>query len=241
MIQVNYIHWIAFAIFLVLMLIIDLGILNRKSHKVTIKEAILSSIVWISLAIIFNIGIFIFGGHVKGLEFLTGYLLEYSLSVDNIFVFVLLFSYFAVPHQYQHKVLFWGIVGAIIMRGILILLGATLVLKFHWVLYIFGIFLIFTGFKLVFQKHDKINPNRNLLVRFFKRYFPVKSEYRGNKFFITEKSKKYATLLFIVVLIIETTDLVFALDSIYNAGSVYCVYFQCICNTWIKVNLFCIG
>jgi tellurite resistance protein TerC len=196
MIEVSYIHWIAFAAFLVLMLFIDLGVLNRKSHKVSTKEAVISSVIWISLALIFNIGIFIFEGHIKGFEFLTGYLLEYSLSVDNIFVFVLLFTYFAVPAHYQHKVLFWGIIGAIIMRGILIAAGASLVMKFHWILYIFGIFLIITGVKMFFQKNDKIQPDKNLLVRIFKKYFSVKSEYRGNKFFI-RKNQKNMQLFFL--------------------------------------------
>jgi len=165
MIQVNYIHWIAFAVFLVLMLLFDLGFYGRKSHVVTLKEALISSSIWISLAVIFNIIIFIFAGHAKGLEFLTGYLLEYYLSVDNIFVFVLIFTYFSVPSNYQHKVLFWGIFGAIIMRGILIAIGASLVLKFHWILYIFGLFLIYSGFKMIFQKVDKIQPEKNILVR----------------------------------------------------------------------------
>jgi tellurite resistance protein TerC len=214
MIQVTYLHWTAFAIFLIIMLILDLGIFNRRKHTVSVKEALISSAAWISLAIIFNIGIFHFAGKEKGLEFLTGYILEYSLSVDNIFVFILLFSYFAVPSRYQHKVLFWGIIGAIIMRAVLIALGAALVAKFYWILYLFGIFLVMTGIKMYFSADEKVEPEKNLVVKYFKKYFPVKPGYVGGKFFVKENKKKYATTLFIVLLIIETTDLVFAFDSI---------------------------
>jgi len=212
--EITYIHWFAFILFLIIMLSIDLGIFNKKSHDISYKEALSFSAVWITLAIFFNIGIFILMGKQKGIEFFTGYLLEYSLSVDNIFIFILLFSYFNVPKRYHHKVLFWGIVGAIIMRAVLIGLGAALVAKFHWILYLFGIFLVFTGIKMFFSNDDKVEPNKNLVVRIFKKYFPVKDEYIKDRFFIIENSKKYATLLFIVLIIIETTDLVFAFDSI---------------------------
>lgn len=214
MIQVTYLHWTAFAIFLIIMLVLDLGVFNRKKHVVSVKEALITSAIWIALAIVFNIGIFYFAGKEKGLEFLTGYLLEKSLSVDNIFVFILLFTYFAVPSVYQHKVLFWGIIGALIMRAILIALGAALVTKFHWVLYIFGIFLVITGFKMFFSKDEKVKPEKNFVVKLFKKYFPIKPGYAGGKFFVKENKKKYATTLFIVLLVIETTDLVFAFDSI---------------------------
>ena len=196
------------------MLSIDLGIFNKKSHTIGYKEALLFSAIWISLALIFNFGVFSYMGKQKGMEFLTGYLLEYSLSVDNIFIFVLLFSFFNVPKRYHHKVLFWGIVGAIIMRAVLISIGAALVSQFHWVLYLFGIFLVITGFKMVFSKDEKVEPNKNPIVRLFKKYFPVKDNYVEDKFFVVENAKKFATPLFIVLIIIETTDLVFAFDSI---------------------------
>jgi len=196
------------------MLSIDLGIFNKKSHTIGYKEALLFSAIWISLALIFNFGVFSYMGKQKGMEFLTGYLLEYSLSVDNIFIFVLLFSFFNVPKRYHHKVLFWGIVGAIIMRAVLISIGAALVSQFHWVLYLFGIFLVITGFKMVFSKDEKVEPNKNPIVRLFKKYFPVKDNYVEDKFFVAENAKKFATPLFIVLIIIETTDLVFAFDSI---------------------------
>ena len=196
------------------MLAIDLGVFNRKSHEVHYKEALLWSGIWISLAILFNIGVFRFAGHEKGMEFLTGYLLEKSLSVDNIFVFVLLFSYFNVPNKYQHKVLYYGIVGALIMRGILIALGAALIVKFHWVILLFGAFLVFSGIKMAIHKEEKIEPDKNPLVRFFKKIFPVSESYEKDKFFIKRKTGLLATPLFIVLIVVETTDLVFAFDSI---------------------------
>ncbi len=212
--EITYVHWILFLLFLITMLSIDLGIFNKKSHTIGYKEALLFSAVWISLALIFNFGVFSYMGNQKGMEFLTGYLLEYSLSVDNIFIFVLLFSFFNVPKRYHHKVLFWGIVGAIIMRAVLIVLGTALVSQFHWILYLFGIFLVITGIKMFFSKDDVIEPDKNPVVKLFRKYFPVKDSYVKDKFFVIENAKKYATPLFIVLIIIETTDLVFAFDSI---------------------------
>jgi tellurite resistance protein TerC len=196
------------------MLAIDLGIFNRKSHEVHYKEALLWSGIWISLAILFNIGVFKFAGHDKGMEFLTGYLLEKALSVDNIFVFILLFSFFNVPGKYQHKVLYYGIVGALIMRGALIALGAALIVKFHWIILLFGAFLVFSGIKMAFHKEEKIDPDKNPIVRFFKKIFPVTASFEKDKFFVKRKTGLLATPLFIVLLIVETTDLVFAFDSI---------------------------
>lgn len=196
------------------MLALDLGIFNRKSHEVNYKEALLWSAIWISLALIFNIGVFKYAGHDKGMEFLTGYLLEKALSVDNIFVFVLLFSFFDVPKKYQHKVLYYGIVGALIMRGVLIALGAALIVKFHWVILIFGAFLVFTGIKMAFHKEEKIEPDKNPIVKFFKKIIPVTAEYEKNKFFVKKSTGLLATPLFIVLIVVETTDLVFAFDSI---------------------------
>ncbi len=206
--------WIWFLLFLLIMLAIDLGIFNRKSHEISYKEALLWSGIWISLAILFNIGVFRFAGHEKGMEFLTGYLLEKALSVDNIFVFVLLFSFFNVPGKYQHKVLYYGIIGALIMRGVLIALGATLILKFHWILLLFGAFLVVSGMRMAFHKEEKIEPDKNPIVRFFKKIFPVSDKYEKGKFFVKKNTGLLATPLFIVLIVVETTDLVFAFDSI---------------------------
>jgi tellurite resistance protein TerC len=196
------------------MLSIDLGVFNKNMHSIKSNEALIWSAVWISLAIIFNIGVYYFLGHQRGLEFTTGYLLEYSLSVDNIFVFILLFSYFNVPKHYEHKVLFWGIVGAFIMRGVLIVIGATLIVKFHWIIFIFGIFLVITGVKMAFQKDEKIEPNKNPFVRLIKKIFPISDDYVDGHFFVKTKTGLIATPLLIVLVIIETTDLIFAFDSI---------------------------
>ena len=207
--------WIAFNLFILFLLALDLGVFHRKSHAVSTKEAALWTVAWISIALIFNAGVYYFAGHDAGLQFLTGYLLEKSLSVDNIFVFVLLFSLFAVPPVYQHRLLFWGVLGALIMRGALIGVGAYLISQFHWILYLFGLFLIFTCIKLFFQKEDEtIEPERNPLVRLLRRFMPVTSGYRGQKFFVREGGKLAATPLFVVLLVVETTDLLFAFDSI---------------------------
>lgn len=207
--------WIAFNLLILLLLALDLGVFHRKSHTVSTKEAALWTVAWIGMALIFNAGIYVYAGQEAGLQFLTGYLLEKSLSVDNIFVFVLLFSLFAVPPAYQHRLLFWGVLGALIMRGALIGVGAYLISQFHWILYLFGIFLVFTGIKLLFQKEgETIEPEKNILVRALRRLMPVTSDYRGERFFVREKGKLAATPLFVVLLIVETTDLLFAFDSI---------------------------
>ncbi|MGZ8901704.1 MAG: TerC family protein, partial [Limisphaerales bacterium] len=206
--------WIGFNLFILAMLAVDLGIFHRKSHTVGMKEAITWSAVWVVLALIFNAGIWHLSGKEKALEFLTGYLIEKSLSVDNVFVFALLFSYFAVPAQYQHKVLFWGILGALIMRAIMIGVGAVLITKFTWIIYIFGAFLILTGIKMIVKRSEEIHPERNPVVRWFKRMMPVTSDYRGDKFFVREQGILMATPLFVVLLLVEFTDLIFAVDSI---------------------------
>jgi tellurite resistance protein TerC len=210
----EYTVWIGFNIFVLAMLALDLGVFHRQAHVVKMKEALIWSAVWITLALLFNLGVYFWRGAETALEFFTGYLIEKSLSVDNIFVFILIFSYFSVPAQYQHKVLFWGIIGALIMRAILIAVGATLIVKFHWIIYGFGGFLIFTGVKMALQKNTDIHPENNPLVKLFKRFMPVANEYHGEKFFIKEKGRRFATPLFIVLLIVEATDLVFAVDSI---------------------------
>jgi tellurite resistance protein TerC len=206
--------WAGFLAFVIVILAIDLGVFHRKSHEVKINEALIWSAVWISLALIFNYGVYVFMGKEKALEFLTGYLIEKSLSVDNLFVFIMIFTYFNVQPKYQHKVLFWGILGALLMRGIFIFAGVALISKFHWIIYVFGAFLVFTGIKMLFHNDKIIDPNRNPLVRLFKKFFPVSEQMHEGNFFVKIKSKTVATPLFIVLLIVEFTDLIFAVDSI---------------------------
>lgn len=206
--------WVGFNAFVLLMLALDLGVFNRKDKEVKIKGALLWSGVWIMLALIFNVGIYYYKGSEIAMQFLTGYIIEKSLSVDNIFVFVLIFSFFKVPALYQHRVLFWGIIGALIMRAIFIAAGITLIEKFHWIIYVFGAFLIFTGIKIAINKGTKVNPQNNPVVKLFRRFFPVTDQYHGNKFWIKQNGKNVATPLFIALLLIETTDLIFAVDSI---------------------------
>ena len=204
-----------FFVFLIIMLALDLGVFNKKQHEVHTKEALITSGIWIALALVFNAGIFYWMGHDKGLEFLTGYLLEKSLSVDNIFVFILLFSFFDVPKKYQHKVLYWGIIGALIMRAILIFIGTALIAQFSWVIIIFGAFLIIAGLKMAFQKEEKVEPDKNPVVKFVKKIIPITPEYHKDKFFVRiKKGGLFATPLFIVLIVVETTDLIFAFDSI---------------------------
>jgi tellurite resistance protein TerC len=207
--------WIGFNLLIFFLLIIDLKVINRRSHEISIKESLMWSGVWIALSLLFNIGVYFWLGHESALQFLTGYLIEKSLSIDNLFVFLLLFSYFKVPAKYQHKVLFLGILGALIMRGVLIILGAALITRFHWILYIFGLFLVITGVKMAFQEEKKeVHPERNIVVRIFKKFFPVTAGYHEEKFFVKANGKHYSTLLLIVLIVIETTDLLFAVDSI---------------------------
>jgi tellurite resistance protein TerC len=206
--------WIGFHIFIFIMLALDLGVFHKKIHKVPVKEAVIWSIVWISLALLFNIFVYFEFGPTKALEFLTGYVIEYSLSVDNIFVFILIFSYFAVKDQYQHKILFWGILGALIMRAIFIFTGVALINRFHWIVIIFGGFLVFTGIRMLFQKEKPEDPEKNPVVRFFRRFLPVTDTLHGSNLFIRQNKKLYATPLFLVLLIIESSDLIFAVDSI---------------------------
>ncbi len=206
--------WVGFNAFVLIMLALDLGVFHRKAHVVTFKESIAWTVVWVTLALIFNLGVAHYMGNQKGLEFFTGYVIEKSLSVDNVFVFALLFSYFAVPPLYQHKVLFWGILGALVMRAIMIFLGAALITKFAWIIYVFGAFLILTGIKMIVKRDEEIHPERNPLVRLFKRLMPVTSDYRGDRFFVKENGVRMATPLFVVLLLVEFSDLIFAVDSI---------------------------
>jgi len=212
--------WIVFNLFVLAMLALDLGVFHRHSHWVGIKEALVWSGVWIGLALLFNLGIYYWRGPDAALEFLAGYLIEKSLSVDNIFVFLLIFSYFRAPARHQHRVLFWGVLGALIMRGIFIFAGVSLIERFHWVIYIFGALLILTGIKMAAEKGKEIYPEKNPALKLFRRLMPVTDDYHEGKFFIKQAVQEgrrwryFATPLFIVLLMIETTDVIFAVDSI---------------------------
>jgi tellurite resistance protein TerC len=196
------------------MLALDLGVFHRKSHEVTVKEALTWTFIWIFLALIFNAIIFFWRGQQQALEYFTGYLVEKALSIDNIFVFIMIFTYFRIPSKYQHKVLFWGILGALIMRVIFIFAGVALLEKFHFTIYIFGALLIFTGIKMFNHSNSKIDPDKNPVLRFFKKYMPVTQTLHGDKFFTRIEGRRFATPLFLVLILIETTDLIFAVDSI---------------------------
>lgn len=211
---VSIYFWIGFHVFVLFMLALDLGVFHKKAHKVPVKEAVIWTLVWITLATLFCGFIFFEFGKTRALEFLTGYVIEYSLSVDNIFVFILIFSYFAVKDQYQHEVLFWGILGALIMRGMFIFAGVAMINRFHWIVIIFGGFLVFTGIRMLFNKDGEVDPEKNIIVRFFRKFLPVSRTMHGDKMFIRENNKLYATPLFLVLLVIESSDLIFAVDSI---------------------------
>lgn len=206
--------WIGFNIFVLGMLALDLGVFHRKAHTISIKEASIWSVVWVCLAMIFNVGVYYAWGSEKALEFLTGYVIEKSLSVDNLFVFLMIFQYFSTPSEYQHRVLFWGILGALILRAIFIATGAALLSNFHWMIYIFGGFLVVTGIKMYLQGDEKIEPEKNPVVRLFERFVPIIRKYDGQNFFIRREGKSYATLLMLVLIVVETTDVIFAIDSI---------------------------
>jgi tellurite resistance protein TerC len=213
--KASLLFWIVFNVIILTVLALDLGIFNKRAHKITLKEALVWSGVWITIAMIFNVFVYIQFGRTKALEFLTGYLIEYSLSIDNIFVFILVFSYFAVKSRYQHKILFWGILGALIMRGIFIFAGVALINRFQWIVILFGGFLVFSGIKMLLQKEGvEVEPEKNGLVRLFRKFFPVSDTLHGDHLFIRQDKKLFATPLFLVLLVIESTDLIFAVDSI---------------------------
>jgi tellurite resistance protein TerC len=205
--------WVAFNAFVLLMLALDLGVFHRKAHDVSLREATVWSVVWVALALTFAAGVYTWWGPARGLEFLTGYVIEKSLSVDNIFVFVMLFSYFAVPTKYQHRVLFWGILGALVMRGAFIAAGSYLLQQFHWVIYVFGAILLVTGVKLALRS-EVYDPADNPVLRLAKRLLPLTPRYHGERFWVKEGTRWVATPLFLVLLLVEATDLVFAIDSI---------------------------
>lgn len=208
------IFWVIFNVFVLLMLALDLGVFHRKSHEVSVKEALTWTFVWIFLSLIFNVILYFWKGQQQALEFFTGYLVEKALSVDNIFVFIMIFTYFQIPTKYQHKVLFWGILGALIMRVIFIFAGVALLERFHFTIYIFGVLLIFTGIKMFNHSNSKINPEKNPVLKFFKKFMPVTQTLHDDKFFTKIDGKRYATPLFLVLILVETTDLIFAVDSI---------------------------
>lgn len=208
--------WIVFHIIIIIMLIIDLGILNRKAHIIKIREAVIYSVIWIALAFIFNIGIYFSNGEKEALEFLTGYIIEKSLSVDNIFVMILIFKTFRIPEKFQHKILFWGILGAILLRGIMIFFGIALLNHFHWLFYIFGLILIYSSIKLLLKKEEKEEENikDNFIVRLAKKFYPYTTDNEKGRFFLKKDNKKYITNIFLSLLVVEFTDLIFAFDSL---------------------------
>jgi len=208
------IFWILFNAFVLLMLALDLGVFHRKTHEVSLKEALTWTFIWVFLALVFNSIIFYWKGRQQALEFFTGYLVEKALSIDNIFVFIMIFTYFQIPSKYQHKVLFWGILGALLMRVIFIFAGVALIEKFHFTIYLFGALLIYTGYKMFYHNNAKIEPDKNPLIRFFKKIMPVTTQLHEDNFFVKLEGKQFATPLFLVLLLIETTDLIFAVDSI---------------------------
>lgn len=206
--------WVGFNLFILFMLALDLGVIRRRAQEVSIREATVWSLVWFSLAMLFNVIIYYWKGPGLALEFFTGYLIEKSLSVDNIFVILMIFGYFCVPSAYQHKVLFWGILGALVMRAVFIAVGAALITKFHWMIYLFGGFLVLTGIKMGVQRDCEIHPEANPVLKLARRLLPVTSGYAGDNFFVRESGRLMATPLLMVVLLVESTDVIFAADSI---------------------------
>nr|WP_274622625.1 TerC family protein [Myxococcus fulvus] len=206
--------WVGFNLFVLAMLAVDLGLFHRKEHAVTPKEAGIWTLVWITISLTFCGGIWYFSGSTPALQWVTAYVVEYSLSVDNLFVFLLVFSYFRVAPEHQHRVLFWGILGAFVMRAVLIIAGTALVSRFHWLIYLFGAFLVFTALKMLFSKDEEIDPEQQGIVKLARRVLPVARQGEGSHFFVTEDGRRKVTPLFIVLLVVEATDLLFALDSI---------------------------
>src|SRR5689334_8856802 len=206
--------WLGFSLFILTMLALDLGLFNRKAHTIRYREAWIWSGVWVTLAMVFASIVFHYQGSQRGFEFLTGYLFELSLSVDNLFVFLLIFSYFKVPSKFQHRVLFWGVMGALVMRLTMIFVGAALINRFNWIIYIFGAFLVYTGFKMFRHDEVDIQPDQNIAVRAVTRFLPISRHYEDDKFFTKANGKVMGTLLLLVLVVVEVTDLVFAVDSI---------------------------
>lgn len=213
--QVPTYFWIGFVVFVLAMLALDLGVFNRKERVISVRQAGAWVAFWVSLGLLFNLGLYLWAGAQPALEFLTGYLIEYSLSVDNIFVFVLLFSAFGVPARYQHRVLFWGILGALLMRGLMIFMGVALLENFHWIIYVFGLFLLFAGLRLLFGSDDElVDVERNPVLRLVRRFVPITDGYHGSRFLVRRDGGIVATPLLLVLVVVEATDVVFAVDSI---------------------------
>ena len=207
-------QWVVFLGLIFAMLALDLGVFNRKEHRIGLREALFWSVVWTLIALIFNGWVYYEFGPKYGVEFLTGYVIERSLSFDNIFVFIVIFNYFAVRAEYQHRVLFWGILGALISRGLFIAMGTALLSRFGWLIFVFGAFLVYTGLKILAQKETEVHPEKNPVVRLFQRLVPLTSEYHGKRFFVREAGRLVATPLMLVLVVVEATDVVFAVDSI---------------------------
>ena len=206
--------WVGFNLFVLAMLALDLGVFHRRSHAISKKEALVWSVFWVALSLLFTLGVWHFAGGRKALEFFTGYLIEKSLSLDNIFVFLVIFTYFRVPPQYQHRVLYWGILGALLMRGAMIAVGAALLATFHWVIYIFGAFLVITGIRFARQSEISVHPEANPLLRLLRRVLPVTKDFRAQHFLVREGVHWHATPLLVVLVLVESSDVVFAVDSI---------------------------
>src|SRR3954468_2072090 len=214
MIATNIWFWIGFIAFVLAMLALDLGVFNRKVHEVRPKEAATWTAVWVALELIFAGGLWMFSGQTPALTFLTGYVIEESLSMDNIFVIVLIFDFFAVPKQYQHRVLFYGIIGALVMRGIFIALGTALLARFHWIIYVFGAMLVVTGVRMAFKQDESFDADQNPIVKIVRRFVPLSQSFHGKHFFTVENGRRIATPLLLVLVLVEFTDLIFAVDSI---------------------------
>ena len=219
--------WILFYVLVIIMLLVDLSMFGRKGqHEVNVSEALRMTVVWIAVSFLFCLGIYLFypvDSHEKAMEFIAGYLIEKSLSMDNLFVFLMLFSFFGIERKYQHEVLFWGIFGALVLRSIFIFAGAAMVMRFEWVLGLFGLFLLYTGAKMFSHDDDQmVDPSQNIIVKWFRKIYPVTDKMRGGRFFVVENGRRLATPLFVALLVIETTDVAFAVDSIPAVFSVSC-------------------
>ena len=212
--MISWYIWVGFVGFVIALLLVDLLVFQKEAHRVTAREAGIWSAIWISLGLAFGAVVWVWQGHIAGQEYLTGYLIEKSLSVDNLFVFVIIFQYFNVPQKYQHRVLFWGIFGALIFRGIFIGLGAVLLSRFSWIAFIFGAFLVYTGIRMARHQAMEVHPEDNAILNFVRRFVPVTNDYRGQRMFVRERGHTFATPLFAVLIVVETTDVVFAVDSI---------------------------
>jgi tellurite resistance protein TerC len=206
--------WVLFHVFVIIMLFVDMKVLHRKAHEIKMKEALWWSLIWILIALLFNAGVYLVAGPAKAMQFLSGYIIERSLSIDNIFVFLLVFTYFRVPARFQHGILFWGILGALVLRAIFIFAGVTLIARFEWIIYVFGLFLLYTGFKMLFQKDVEVHPEKSRVLRLVHRLFPVLPSFEEGKFFVRRDNKRFVSMMFVVLIFIETTDVIFAVDSI---------------------------